>query len=186
MAELSAVAALARSELREQVRERLDEIAGPLELVAEQLLGADGRIDFVGLDADGRATLVLVAEPGRELERVADALLERAWVAARLPDWRQLAPQLRLRPEAGARALVVAQQLDERARAVARSAGPDPIGLVRVRPVRNGAGLALLIEGREEPGVEPPALDPALRSRFRTGLPEGAGALFEDERPRRS
>lgn len=184
MAELAAAQPLARSELRERLRGHLDEIAEGLEIVAEQLLGADGRIDFVTLDADGRATLVLVAEPGHELERVADAIAQRAWVAARLHDWRQLAPQLRVRPEAGARCIVVGQQLDERTRTVARAAGPEPVGLVGVRPIRNGSGVGLLFERQDGTAASRPGLDPGLQSRFRTGLSEAAAGLFEDDRSR--
>ena len=183
MAEIEFEAPLARSELRERLRGRLDALIPGLQLIAEDVLGAETRIDLVALDPQGRATLVLVADPGRELERVADALAQREWLAPRLADWRKLAPQLRLRPEAGTLALVVGSQFGSRARAVARALGEGVCELVVARAVRNGTATGLLLEPLREAPERPALLrESGTRSLFRSGLTDAQLGLSPEER----
>jgi hypothetical protein len=183
MAELTFEAPLPRVELRDRLRGRLDALRSGLQLIAEDVLGDETRIDLVALDADGRATLVLVAEPGHELERVADALAQREWLAPRLADWCKLAPQLRILPEAGVFVLVVGNGFEARARALARTLGADDCELVIARAVRNGTATGLLLEPLRE-AARNPALpgESGVRSLFRSGLTDAQLGLSTEER----
>jgi hypothetical protein len=101
MAELALTALPPRAELLRQLRPRIDELAPGLRVVAEGLLGSETRIDFVGVEASGRVVLVIVGTAEDDLALVARALAQKAWVEARLRDWRQLACW---RPASGPRA----------------------------------------------------------------------------------
>ena len=94
LADLTITEPPARSRLIEQLRPRLSELVPALQLVAEGLLAADTRIDFVGVEPSGRVVLILVGNPGEDLELVGRALAQRAWVESRVRDWVQLAPDL--------------------------------------------------------------------------------------------
>ncbi len=183
MTELTFEGALPGSELRSRLRSRLDELRPGLHLIAEDVLGAESRIDLVTLDPAGRTTLVLIAEPDRELERVADALADRDWLAPRLADWRQLAPQLALRPEAGVSALVVGTRFGARERALARVAGKGVCELVVARAVRNGSAAGVMLESLGDE-VRDPAVPniTRVRSRFRSGLDDSEIRLSTRER----
>lgn len=188
MAELRFASAPPRAELLRCLRLRVDDAAPGLRVVAQEVLGCDAPIDFVGIDADGRAALVLVGESGQDLELVARGLAQRAWLAARLRDWLQLAPDLGLRPELGLGVVLLCPDFGPESRAAAAALGGEAPRLVRYRCVRNGAGVQVLVErpggegGREAGtgrGPSPAATEtvaarepepPALRSRFRTGL----------------
>ena len=54
MPELTLVAAPPSAELLPKLRQRLAELAPSLRIVAEGLLGAESRIDFVGVEPGGR------------------------------------------------------------------------------------------------------------------------------------
>jgi hypothetical protein len=161
-----------RSELLRRLRSRLPKFADPLEIVAEQILGLESRIDFVARNQRGQVVLVFLADRGSDLRLLADALAQRSWMEPRVADWLKLAPQLGLRPELGVRVLIVASHLDPRTIAAARSLGGVDIELGICRLVRNGDGLEILID---VPVAAPPAptrvAEPAA-SRFRTGLRE--------------
>jgi hypothetical protein len=135
-----------------------------LEGVARDVLGLDARIDVVALDRRGQVVLVLAAVEGEDRARFTDALAQRAWVAARLPDWAQLAPERRIAPELGVRVLLVGGPFDPRTRAAAASLGPDG----GVQLVEETAAAAAPVP----PSAPEPAPTP-LRSVFRTGLQPG-------------
>jgi hypothetical protein len=117
-----------RSQLLRQLRSLLPRLADPLEIVAEQILGLDSRIDFVAKDRRGQVVLVFLADRGSDLRALADCLAQCSWVEPRVGDWLKLAPQLGLRPELGVRVLLLASQLDPRTIAAARSVeGPSSI-----------------------------------------------------------
>ena len=159
-----------RAGLLRQLRSRLPKLPDPLEIVAEQILGLESRIDFVAKDQRGQVVLVFLADRGSDLGLLADSLAQRSWMEPRVADWLKLAPQLGLRPELGVRVLLLAPHLDPRTIAAARSVAGLDIELGICRPVRNGAGIEILID---VPGAPPPALVPVAEpivSRFRTGL----------------
>jgi hypothetical protein len=180
--DLALVALPRRTELRAALRGRLGQLGRGLRPLAENVLGAEERIDFVAVDADGCTALVLVAEPGRELERLAEALAQRAWVGARLADWRQLAPEIPLRPEAGIRLVVLVAEIGPRFRAVASALGGDAPEVWLYRCVRNGAGLDVLLEPQGRDG-EPssPSRDRSPTAAFRSGLSDAQLGLTPEE-----
>jgi hypothetical protein len=182
MAELALTALPPRAELLRQLRPRIDELAPGLRVVAEGLLGSETRIDFVGVEASGRVVLVIVGTAEDDLALVARALAQKAWVEARLRDWRQLAPGLGLRPEAGVRVWLLAPRFRTESHAAARAAGG--IALASYRCVRNGAGSDALVEAVSE-AAEAEAPAPAAgrpAPQFRTGLVDTELGLTAEER----
>ncbi len=159
-----------------------------MRIVAEGILADDGRIDFVGIEADGRVTLALVGEAGEDLDLVARGLAQRAWVERRLGDWLQLAPDLGARPEAGIRVLLFCPAFGSQSRGAAAALGPDAPELGIYRCFRNGSAIQTLVEKlgtqSREPQrpfpvqAEPPAAPPV----FRTGLTDSDLGLSQDER----
>ena len=159
-----------RANLMRLLRSRLPKLPDPLEIVAEQVLGLESRIDFVAKDRRGQVVLVFLADRGSDLRLLADSLAQRSWMEPRVADWVKLAPQLGLRPQLGVRVLLLASQLDPRTIAAAKSVEGPVIDLGICRPVPNGAGTEILIDLL---GAPPPALVPVAEpivSRFRTGL----------------
>jgi hypothetical protein len=180
--ELSLVAPPERTELLRGLRSRLGEVAPGLRVVAEGVLGADAPIDFVGVEPDGRALLVMVGEPGEDLELVARGLAQRSWVQARLADWLQLAPDLGLRPGSGVALLLVCPEFGPASRAAAGALGPDAPALAVYRCVRNGAGVEVLVEPLVAEGARPPARAGAPLPAFRTGLSDADLGITAAER----
>jgi hypothetical protein len=166
-----------RSELLRRLRSCLPKLADPLEIVAEQILGLESRIDFAAKDQRGQVVLVFLADRGFDLTVFANALAQCSWMEPRVADWLKIAPQLGLRPELGVRALLLAPHLDPRTIAAAKNLESPIIELGIWRPVSNGARIEILIDLQEAPRPAPtPAVEP-IASRFRTGLrPEDLGA----------
>ena len=177
MPDLALTSPPARPELLRQLRLRLGDAAPGLRLVAEGLLGADSPIDFVGIDAEGRAVIILVGDPGADLELVTRGLAQRAWVERRLRDWLQLAPHLGVRPEMGVRLLLLCPGFRAESRAAASVLAPDAPELILYRCVRNGAGVDSLVEPLDN---RPTAPTPAAP--FRTGLTDADLGISPEER----
>ena len=157
------LAALEPEALRRAVRRALPQLGLADDWAAEALLGAEAPIDLVARDPGGRAAVVQLAAPGEELAAVALALAQRAWLEPRLADWRQLAPERRLRPELGVRALVVGGEFP----AAARAAAGAGVELWRAAALRHDGQVGLLLARIDDgPG---PAAPP------RAGRPNGAG-----------
>lgn len=154
-------------EPRRALRAALEDLEGGLRVLAEDFLGLEDAIDLVAADAARRLVVVLAVEPGRELEAVGRALAQCEFMGPRVADWKKLAPDLPLDPEAGTRALLVAREFPATARLAARATGNDRIGLVRWLPAgRQGEDLQLeLVDGR--PRREAPR---AAASAFRFAL----------------
>lgn len=189
LAELALVGAPPRAHLRERLRPRLGEIVPGLHPIAEDLLGADARIDFVGVEPTGRVVLVLLVEPGEDLAAIGEAVAQRAWVEPRVRDWIQLAPAIPARSGAGVRVVLLGTEFSARARAAAEALGPNAVALARYRCVRNGSDLHVLLEApsplRSPPGpvARAPAPPPAELPPFRTGLTdEDLGLSAEEQR----
>ena len=185
MPELSLTAPPPRDELLPRLRQRLPEAVPGLRVVAEGVLGAEATIDFVGLDPDGRVTLVLVGGEGQDLELLARALAQRAWVTPRLRDWQQLAPELGVRSEAGVRVVLLCPEFRPACEAAARSLGAEAPVLVRYRCVRNGAGIEALVEPRGARALTAGAATGRRAEElpaFRTGLTDADLGLSPEER----
>jgi hypothetical protein len=189
MPELALCPAPPRAELVRQLRARAGELWPALRVIAEDVLGADATIDWVALEPGGRVVAVLVGESGQDLELVARALAQRAWLEPRIRDWLQLAPRVGLRPEAGVRALLVCPGFRSEAIAAARALGPDVLTLASYRCVRDRSGVSVLLEPIERApeetaagGAEPlPPPGPAPEP-FRTGLSDLDLGLTAEER----
>ena len=176
-----------------EVRRALLGLSDPLDLLAEDILGLDARIDWIARDPWGGVTLVRWAAPGADLAALADLVAQRAWLAPRLSDWHQLAPERRLDPERAPSGLLLGLRFDPRTHAAAATLAP-PIEVGRWMRI-DGKPRIWLANGPEpwdEPlpaattGAAPPAAAPAsvdrapaspaptegLVSRFRTLLRE--------------
>ncbi len=176
MPDLSLTAPPARAELLAQLGSRLGELIPGVRLLAERVLGADSRIDFVAAEPSGRVILVLVGEEGQDLELIGRGLAQRAWVEARLRDWLQLAPSLGIRPEAGTKVWLLCPSVRPESVAAASQVGSDTLAWAVYRCVRNGSRVETLIEipGAAPTTTEAPARAPAEPASdgtgFRTGL----------------
>lgn len=153
-----------------QLRGLLPKLADPLEIIAEQILGLESRIDIVARDRRGQVVLVFLAEPGSDLRLLADALAQRSWVEPRVADWLKLAPRLGLRPELGVRLLLLASRFDPRTSAAAHGIEGSGIELGICRPSWNGAGAEIVLETQDPPGAGSAQPAEAFLPRFRTGL----------------
>jgi len=173
LADLRVAEAPRRSQLVEGLRARLGEIVPALRVIAEGVLGADSRIDFVGVEPTGRVVLVLIGEEGDDLELIGRAIAQRAWVEPRIRDWIQLAPSLGVRPGAGARAVLLCSSFRHATEAAAAALGEQAVSLVRYRCLHSGGSLEILVEpiAREAAHVStPPGPGPSGAPPFRTGL----------------
>jgi len=168
-------AAAARSALRRALAPCVAQLGTPLEWIAEDMLGdEDGVIDWVAAAPDGRAVVVLVANGPGDAALLEAGLVQRAWVAARIADWRKLAPDLVLRAELPPRVLLIARDFARSTRIAAREVAGVEIWLARWSAAP-GTGRVEIARVDAEPTVAgtveaPPARRPA--SPFRTGLRE--------------
>lgn len=167
------------------MREGLPRLGLSLRLLAEQVLGAESRIDWVTADPDGRVTVVLVGTDDQDLALVTLGLAQRAWVEARLGDWQQLAPNLGLRDD-GARVMLLAPGFSPQAVAAVRGADPEGFDLVTYRCLRNGGEVEVLLEacwlGGAAVAARPAEGGPPPAARFRTGLSDADLMVGPEER----
>jgi hypothetical protein len=162
-----------RPQLVEGLRTRLCEVVPALQLIAEGVLGANSRIDFVGVEPTGRVVLILVGEKDDDLELIARAIAQRAWVEPRIRDWIQLAPNLGVRPGAGVRVVLLCPSFRHETEAAAAALGDQTVSLVRYRCLLNGGNLEIFIEPIDRMVAlesTPPKPDRSGLPAFRTGL----------------
>jgi hypothetical protein len=170
---------------RRALRHALGSGAERLRFVAEDVLGAETRIDWVCVGLEGETLLVLQAEPGHDLELVARGLAQRAWVEARLADWVQLAPALGLRPETGVGALLLCPAFGAEARAAAASVPGSRIRLATCHFEHQGAELRAWIapiEPAAPRALVPERASPEPLPEFRTGLSEADLGITDEEK----
>jgi hypothetical protein len=154
-------------------------------VIAEEILGAETRIDWVALEPGGGVCAVLVGGAGEDLQLVARALAQRAWLAPRLGDWLQIAPRLGLRPEAGVRALILCPGFASEVLAAAGALGPGVLSLASYRCVRDASGVSVLLEpvlGAGSPAEAVATHPQHAPEPFRTGLSDIDLGLTPDER----
>ena len=92
---------------KDEVRRQLPHLHPPLRLLGEDWLAASTTIDFLAVDPAGDVTLLLVGEAGEDPALLTRALAHRSWVAARLGNWRQLAPDAGIAADAQVRAVLL-------------------------------------------------------------------------------
>jgi hypothetical protein len=153
------------------LRSRLEDLKPGLRVLAANFLGLETTIDLICADERGGLVLALVARPGEELEGVANALAQAQFLRPRVRDWKKLAPDLPLDPEAEVRALLLAPEFGARAREAARAAGANLVELVRwgVDSKPEPADSHLQLQPRRKPRARSHP-DSAGSSTFRTGM----------------
>ena len=188
MFDLEPNASIPREELLLLLRERIADALPESRLIAEGILGAESRIDFVAVEPSGRLAVLVVGESGEDLAAIGRALAHRAWVEARLPDWLQLSPQLGATAQAGVCATVLCPSFSDDARVAATALGESTLRLVRYHFVRNGSGLQILVEKPSHPPVVASNRTPAppdgaaTEPVFRTGLTDADLGFTSDDR----
>jgi len=170
--ELRLIAPPPRAQLLEKIRGRLGHAIPGARVIAEGVLGAESNIDFVALEPGGRVALVLVGVHDEDLELVGRGLAQRAWVAARIGDWRQLAPNLGIAADAEVRAILACPAFDLDARTAIAALGSAVVAAVTYRCVQNGAEFEVLLEHVAAVDDDAPAPPPSgtPEPRFRTHL----------------
>ncbi|MCG8589846.1 MAG: hypothetical protein MJE66_11195 [Proteobacteria bacterium] len=179
-------ASLSSEALRREVRERLPELVPGFRVLAEDLLGDGGRIEWVAADARGGVVLVLLGDAGECAEAMVRALAQAAWVAPRIQDWVKLAPGLDLQPDVPVRSVVVCPSFAALTIAAATALGPDRLQLIACRPQRPAANGNLAFEPVPATDAARPPL-PGVGSAptptpFRSGLTEHDLNLSREER----
>lgn len=183
MSELQLAPAPSPDAQRRVLRDVLGAVVPGWRPLAGGILGADERIDWVGTDAGGRVVVALLAEGGDDLALVARGLAQRDWVAARIRDWAQLAPEAGLVPDAGVCLVLVAPRFRPAALAAVRALGESEVVCAALHFVRNGSALSALLEPVREPRASTlPATAPAPAAAFRTGLSDADLDLTPEER----
>lgn len=185
MVDVELAGAPPRPQLLEALRLRIPRLAPGLRPIAEDLLGADARIDFVAVEPSGRVVLILLGQDGEDLELIGRALAQRAWVEPRMRDWCQLGPNLGLLPDAGARAILVCPSFKTETLAAAAALPSEALTLVRLRCLSNPSGLDLLLEPispTRSPETTPIRSRPKAIPDFRTGLTDDDLDLSDEER----
>lgn len=163
------------SSLRRALRGRLAALGGPLQVLAEGILGdEDGRIDWIAVEPTGRVWVVLVDATGDDERLLVQGLAQRAWVRARLPDWRQLARDLPASLDLPPLLALLAPDFSRLVRVAAREAEGDGVRLGRYRWQPGPRGSAELRLESVPPfdasvGADAPHADPVL-SVFKSGL----------------
>lgn len=172
MPDLRLISPPPRAQLLEKIRGRLGHAVPGARVIAEGLLGADSAIDFVALEPNGRVALILVGGRDEDLELVGRGLAQRAWVQARIGDWRQLAPSLGIAPDAEVRTILACPAYDIEARTAIAALGPAVMAAVTYRCVQNGAEFEVLLEhlATAEDGASAPSPNADPAPPFRTHL----------------
>ncbi len=161
-------------DLQRALRSRLAAIGGPLQILAEGLLGdEDGRIDWVAVEPNGRLWVVLIDRAGGDERLLARGLAQRAWVRDRLPDWKQLARDLPARGDTPPLLVLLAPDFPRLVRVAAQEADGDGIRLGRYWWQPGARGSAEL---RLEPVR---ALDANARSEAARRAPKPLSSAFQ-------
>lgn len=181
-----------RAELLQELRAQLPAAEPGLRVIAQELLGADSRIDFVGVDAAARVVVVCVGEREYDVALLARGLAQRAWVTPRVDDWLKLAPDLGARAASGVRLLLLAPRFAAETETAASALGDDRPELWTYTCVRNGSGVAVLLAppsgatgpppAPPRPSTQGPPAEPTAAPAFRTGLDESELGLTPAER----
>jgi len=182
LAELRIVPPRAREDLLDAICLRTGDLHASLRILARDVLGAGSTIDLVAADASGQVVLVMVAEADEDLASFTRAIAQRAWVAPRVRDWMQLAPDLGVRPDAPVTVSLLAPSFRPETRVAAGAFGDDAVTLSTYRWIRAGSSDAVLFErhalgrqtvakplhppaaGATEPAPAAPSLDAPYRA----------------------
>jgi hypothetical protein len=120
------------------LRQELERMQPPLQTLAENILAEGSRIDLVTRDPLGAVVVVLIADWGRDLAGFTRVQAHVRWVRDRIPDWRQLAPDLAISPDVQGLLLCPDFQPET---ITAANASNSPIRLARFRDPQDYTGL---------------------------------------------
>lgn len=197
MPEILATPPQSAEELRSLVHTEVGHLDPAWRVIAEDILGLDGRIDLIALDGRGRLVVILLGLVGEDDRALLTRLLaQRSWLAPRVGDWAQLAPELELDPGAPVRGVLMAPDFKPETRAAADALDSLPVALIRYTALRTGARQHLLLsplgsgafeafprESRERIRRKPKPPEPVFRSGLSDqdlGLSSTEAARFED------
>ncbi len=161
---------------KSEIRRQLPHLHPPLRLLGEDWLAASTTIDFVALDPEGDVTLLLVGQAGEDPALLTQALAHRSWIAARLGNWRQLAPDAGIATDPQVRAVLLCPSFAPETLAAAESLG-GAIVPVRCRGIESNGEFHTVFESL---GDSPPER-PVNRSTARA--PEAPPAAVAPEVP---
>jgi len=140
---------------RDEIRRQLPHLATPLRLLGEDWLAASKTIDFVTLDPKGDVTLLLVGEAGEDPILFTQALAHRSWIAERLGNWRQLAPDAGIAADAQVRAVLLCPSFAPETLVAAESLG-GVILPVRFRGIESNGESHAFFESLSDSSPEQP------------------------------
>ncbi|MFP6641306.1 MAG: hypothetical protein VCC04_13750 [Myxococcota bacterium] len=197
MPEILATPPQSAEELRSLVQTEVGHLDPAWRVIAKDILGLDGRIDLVALDGRGRVVVILLGLLGEDDRALLTRLVaQRSWVAPRVGDWAQLAPELELDPAAPVRGVLMAPDFAGETRTAAESLDTLPVELIRYTSLRTGARQQVLLsplepgsfeafprETREQISRRPKPPEPVFRSGLSDqdlGLSQTEAALFDD------
>ena len=161
---------------REEIRGQLPRLHPPLRLLGEDWLAASTTIDFITLDPEGDVTLLLVGQAGEDPALLTQALAHRSWVAARLGNWRQLAPDAGIATDAQVRAVLLCPSFAPETLVAAESLG-GAIVPVRYHGIESNGEFHAIFESLGDSTLEQP------ENRSTARAPEAPPAARTPEAP---
>ena len=197
MPEILATPPHSAEELRSLVQTEVGHLDPAWRVIAKDILGLEGRIDLLALDGRGRVVVILLGLLGEDDRALLTRLVaQRSWVAPRVGDWAQLAPELELDPGAPVRGVLMAPDFAGETRTAAECLDSLPVELIRYTALRTGARQHVLLtplepgsfeafprENREQIPRRPKPPQPVFRSGLSDqdlGLSQTEAALFDD------
>ncbi|MEE3326057.1 MAG: hypothetical protein VX252_01845 [Myxococcota bacterium] len=164
------------AELQAQVRAEVEHLDPAWRVIAEGILGLEDRIDLIAIDGRGRIVVILLGLAGEDDRTGLTRLIaQRAWVAERLGDWAQLAPELELDADAPVRGVLMASEFSAQTRASLKELGDLSLELIRYTSLRSRGRPQIVLsplEASTSPVFNQEAQDPSL------GRPKPSGSVF--------
>lgn len=173
-----------QASLRRALRHALRRFAPGWRVIAEGFLGATTPIDLLAIGDGGELICVRCATedggPAPDARLLAQGLSDLGWIAPRIQDLRNLAPELGLSALEKPCSLLVTPHVDSDVGTavdhLAGVLGAGRLSLVRYRPLRQQGQLALLLEPVKP--LTPPPRQPSASPRL-----EPSGPLLSSQTP---
>ena len=177
MSEIQLAPPHSAAELQALVRTEVEHLDPAWRVIAEGVLGLEDRIDLIAIDGRGRIVVTLLGLEGEDDRTLLTRLIaQRAWVADRLDDWAQLAPELELDPDAPVRGVLIAADFSAQTRASAGELSHLAVELIRYTSLRSRGRPQLIlspVETSSSPAFKQESRDPGP-----AGEPKPSGSVF--------